>query len=171
MSTAEEMANQAADRVREVIADAEQRAAEIVKAAESEAAGIRERAEADARERIERARAALSDPAGGDGEAPPAAAHAAEPLPGVGAAATEPLPTVADAGPPEAEVVGAPTSHDHPGVRAGNGGGDDAAVRLMAMQMALEGKSREQISTELESKFGSADRSALLDDVLARAGN
>ena len=38
------------------------------------------------------------------------------------------------------------------------------------MKMALDGSDREQIVAELDSKFGSADRSALLDDVLTRAG-
>ena len=40
----------------------------------------------------------------------------------------------------------------------------------MAMKLALDGKGREEIAAELEAKFGAADRSALLDDVFARAG-
>jgi hypothetical protein len=50
------------------------------------------------------------------------------------------------------------------------GNGDDAASRLLAMKLALEGKDRDEIATELVEKFGAADRGALLDDVLARAG-
>ena len=38
------------------------------------------------------------------------------------------------------------------------------------MKLALDGSSRDEIEAELESKFGSGDRGALLDDVLARAG-
>jgi hypothetical protein len=49
-------------------------------------------------------------------------------------------------------------------------GGDDSAARLVAMKMALDGKGREEITSELDSRFGASDRSALLDDVLARAG-
>ncbi len=51
-----------------------------------------------------------------------------------------------------------------------SGNGDDAAARLTAMKMALDGSSRDEIASELESKFGAGDRGALLDDVLARAG-
>ena len=51
-----------------------------------------------------------------------------------------------------------------------NSGGNDAAARLVAMKLAVDGKGRDEIEAELEGKFGSADRSALLDDVLARAG-
>jgi hypothetical protein len=49
-------------------------------------------------------------------------------------------------------------------------GADDSAARLVAMKMALDGGSREQIAAELETRFGASDRSALLDDVLTRAG-
>jgi hypothetical protein len=38
------------------------------------------------------------------------------------------------------------------------------------MKLAVDGKSRDEIETELAEKFGDADRAALLDDVLARAG-
>ena len=38
------------------------------------------------------------------------------------------------------------------------------------MKLALDGKGRDEIAAELDSKFGAADRGALLDDVLARAG-
>ncbi len=53
---------------------------------------------------------------------------------------------------------------------ASSGNGDDAAARLTAMKLALDGVGRDEIASELDSKFGSADRGALLDDVLARAG-
>jgi hypothetical protein len=38
------------------------------------------------------------------------------------------------------------------------------------MKMALDGKSREEIERELSDKLGPGDRSALLDDILSRAG-
>jgi hypothetical protein len=53
---------------------------------------------------------------------------------------------------------------------ANNSGGNDAAARLVAMKLAVDGRSRDEIESELAEKFGDADRSALLDDVLARAG-
>ena len=40
----------------------------------------------------------------------------------------------------------------------------------MAMKLALDGKGRDEIASELEAKFGAGDRGALLDDVLTRAG-
>ena len=48
--------------------------------------------------------------------------------------------------------------------------GDDAAARLVAMKLAVDGKGREEIEAELTQKFGPGDRSGLLDDVLSRAG-
>jgi hypothetical protein len=49
-------------------------------------------------------------------------------------------------------------------------GGNDQAARLVAMKMAIDGSSREQIEGELAAKFGSADRSGLLEEVFSRAG-
>ena len=48
--------------------------------------------------------------------------------------------------------------------------GDDSAARLVAMKLAVDGRSREEIAAELDAKFGAADRAQVLDDVLARAG-
>jgi hypothetical protein len=48
---------------------------------------------------------------------------------------------------------------------------DPGAARLVAMNMALDGASREQIAARIESEFGSVDGlDRLLDDVLRRAG-
>jgi hypothetical protein len=50
--------------------------------------------------------------------------------------------------------------------------GDNAqnhTERLIAMKMAVDGENRDGIETLLTEKFGAADRSALLDDVLSRA--
>jgi cell division septum initiation protein DivIVA len=143
--SADDLARQAADHVRDVIAEAERAAAEIIERAESEAAQIRERAESEARDKLERARRALSELAGETpGPQPP-------PVP-------DPTPP-APAPPPEPP---APAANSH--------GSDDSAARLMAMKMALDGKARDQIATELNQKLGDADRGALLDDVLTRAG-
>lgn len=48
--------------------------------------------------------------------------------------------------------------------------GDSGAARLVAMKLAVDGMSREEIASQLDAKFGSADRAAVLDEVLARAG-
>lgn len=150
--SAEEFANQAAERVRAVIKEAEDRAAEIVREAEEEAARIRERAEADVRERLERARELLSDVGAAPAPQPSQPAETPEP-----AASAQPEETAESPPPPEAEAQ-VP------------GGADEGAARLVAMKMALEGKGREEIESALAERFGAADRSALVDDVLARAG-
>jgi hypothetical protein len=156
---AEELAQQAAERVREVIADAERQASEIVKRAEDEAAHIRERAESEAREKLERARRALSELAGETPDPRPPAPTPEPPTP-------RPDPT-----PPAEPVPEPPSAADGAAsVPASGNGGDDSAARLVAMKMALDGSDRAQIEAELDSKFGASDRGALLDDVLARAG-
>ena len=133
----DELAQQAADRVREVIADAERRAEEIIREAEAEAARIRETA-----------RAETPDPQPPSPVPEPPVPHP-DPTPPADPIPEPPAPTTLGNG---AEATG------------------DVAVRLMAMKLALDGKGREEIASELEAKFGAADRGALLDDVLARAG-
>jgi hypothetical protein len=152
---AEELAGQAAEAVRRVVAAAEERAAEIVREAEAEAARIRERAEADAQERIEGAQHAL------DGLRGKLEGGAAASQPAAESPPTEPHPAPV----PEPAPEPAPDPVPPP---AGNG--DDAAARLLAMKLAIDGKGREEIAYELDAKFGAADRDSLLDDVLARAG-
>ena len=159
MSNAEDLAREAGERVREVIADAERQAAAIVERAEQEAVHIRERAESEARDKLERARRALSELAGETPDPRPP-----EPAPEPPTPRPEPTPPIEpDPAPPSA--ADGPAS-----VPASSNGGDDSAARLVAMKMALDGSDREQIATELDSKFGASDRGALLDDVLARAG-
>jgi cell division septum initiation protein DivIVA len=158
----DDLAARAADTVRRVVSEAEDRAAEILREAEAEAASIREgaeaeakrireRAEADARGQIEAAKRAL-DELGGT-----LAAAATAAIPGGETVPAEPEPEPAEPEPePEPLVPSA-------------GNGDDAAERLVAMKLAVEGKDRAAIEAELGERFGSADRTALLDDVLSRA--
>ena len=68
------------------------------------------------------------------------------------------------AGAPEAPV--SPPSEETASQSTTNG--DDAAERLVAMKLAVDGKDREAIEAELVEKFGPRDRSELLDDVLSR---
>ena len=51
----------------------------------------------------------------------------------------------------------------------GGGESDIAAARLVAMKMALEGASREEIGRHLDENYALAHPDKLLDDVLARA--
>jgi hypothetical protein len=153
---AEELAGQAAEAVRRVVAEAEAKAEEIVRDAEAEAKRIRDEAEAEARERIERARRALSELAG---ETP-------EPGP-----APDPEPAPEPQQNPQPQPVPTPDPEPPPqGPTAAGANGDDAAARLVAMKLAVDGKGREEIEAELSARFGPGDRSGLLDDVLSRAG-
>src|SRR5829696_743647 len=164
---ADDLAAKAAEAVRSVIANAEDRAAEIVRDAEAKAASVREQAEADARAQIEAAKRAL-DELGGTlvaaateaipkSETPdPDAEPEPQPEPG-----PEPDPEPEPAAPePEqpAESPGAPEAPVSP--PAENGG--DAAERLVAMKLAVEGKDPAAIEAELIERFGPGDRSALL---------
>ena len=167
MSNAEKLAQQAGDRVREVIAEAERQAAEIVERAEQEASRIRERAEAEAREKLERARRALSELVGETPDPRPPEPTPEPPTPRPDPTPPpEPMPE-----PPTATEPEPPSAADGAaGIPSSSNGGDDSAARLVAMKMALDGREREQIAAELDSKFGASNRAALLDDVLARAG-
>jgi hypothetical protein len=172
---ADDLAGKAAEAVRQVLAEAESRAAEIVRDAESEATKIREsaerdgaaardRAEADARGQIEAAKRAL-DELGGT-----LAAAVSSALPKDETEPDEPEPEQEEPaespGAPEAPVSPPPEEEPEPEQAARNG--DDAAERLVAMKMAVDGKDEAAIEAELTEKFGSRDRSALLRDVLER---
>jgi hypothetical protein len=75
----------------------------------------------------------------------------------------EPTPTIVpEPEPPPDE--GTPPSPEPPS----DGGADEAAARLVAMKMALDGASREQVEAHLVDSYGPGDRSGLLDDVFAR---
>ena len=160
----EDLAAQAADAVRRVLSQAEKRAAEIVRDAEAKAAGlrkqaeaegaaIRERAESDARGQIEAAKRAL-DELGGT----------------LAAAASSALPKAeSESRPTEIEEEQQPTEEPEPEqATAAGGNGDDAAERLVAMKLAVDGKASAEIEAELVEKFGPRDRSELLKDVLER---
>jgi hypothetical protein len=159
---ADDLAAQAAETVRRVLMEAEDRAAEILREAEAKAAGVRERAEADAVRIRERAEA----DARGQIEA---AKRALDELGGtLVAAATEAIPT-AETQEPEPEPEPEPELDPELDPEPQPGNGDDAAARLVAMKLAVEGQDRAAIEAQLNEKFGAADRSALLDDVLSRA--
>jgi hypothetical protein len=173
---ADDLAAKAAETVRRIVAEGEDRAAEIVRdaeakavsireQAEAEAKQIRERGEADARGQIEAAKRAL-DELGGTlvAAATEAIPKAETPAP---APEPEPEPELDPEPPPEPESPGAPEAPVSP--PAGNG--NDAAARLVAMKLAVDGKDRTAIEAELNEKFGAADRAALLDDVLSRAAS
>jgi hypothetical protein len=49
-------------------------------------------------------------------------------------------------------------------------GADAAAVRLVAMKMALDGSSRDEVDRHLAESYGPGDRGDLLDEVFSRVG-
>ena len=172
----DDLAAKAADAVRGIVAEAEDRAAEIVRDADAKAAGIREQAEAEAKRIRERAEA----DARGQIEA---AKRALDELGGtLVAAASEAIPKAEthepDSGPtpepepepdPKPEQPAEPPGSPETPVSPPPANGDDAAERLVAMKLAVEGRDRAAIEAELSERFGASDRSALLDDVLSRA--
>jgi outer membrane biosynthesis protein TonB len=185
---AEQIVHDVAERVRAVIADAEERAAAIVRDAEEEAKGIRARAEEDARTRlddVQRAFADLQGKLGGSpqGEVIPEPVTVPEPEPPDTPEPTpdpvpDPVPGPEPVPEPTPEPVPEPTPGEPPGPEPGepaadgNGGSlssDKAAARLVAMKMALDGASREEIDAHLAANYDVENREKLLDDVLARA--
>lgn len=169
----EELASQAADAVRRVLSQAEERAAEILRDAEakaasvreqadSEAASIRQRAESDARGQIEAAKRALDELGG----TLVAAASSALPKSETEPEETETEQPAESPGAPEAPV--SPPAEEEPEPEQTATNGDDAAERLVAMKLAVDGKDKAAIEAELTEKFGPRDRGQLLDDVLAR---
>jgi hypothetical protein len=182
---AEQIVHDVASRVREIVAEAEARAAEIVRDAEAEAERIRARAEAEGHERLEIVRRALdelesrvakspsakeSGPGAPSAEISPGPVIVPEPSP---APTPEPGPTpVPEPTPdPVPEPTPPPDEGTPPQVAAGSSSRSDdaAAARLVAMNMALDGASREQIEGHLAENYSLPDAGAVVDDVLALA--
>jgi hypothetical protein len=164
----DDLAQRAADSVRQVIAEAEKRAAEIVSAAERQAEEIRARAEAEAREQVEAARRALEELTSRFGAAAggPPPSRPGRPAPSPTPAAEEPV----ESGATE-PAAPAPAEPPVPAEPAPASGGDDTqAARLVAMKMALDGAARDEIESELARSYSLGDPSALVDEVLAKAG-
>jgi hypothetical protein len=179
-------------RAGEIVAGAEERAREIVSEAEADAERIRSGAERQARERVARARAVLEElgTALGEDEPEPEAATPPEPAelpepaeppepPAPEDAPTEaiPQPVVAESreGPSTDELIAqlkAGATDVPPAaprdVAADDGG--EAAARLVAMNMALDGASREEVDRHLAEGFAVGNRGALIDEVFARVG-
>jgi hypothetical protein len=172
----ESLAGTASDRVRAIIEAAESSAAEIRAEAEAEAERIRARAEERAsvlrrevrgdvqglvgsiREAVDRLRADLDRLEQRLGEADPPAEPTPAPAPSaVGGADEEPDISLA-----EDAAVGL----DGPET----GDGDVEAARLVALNMALDGASREDVAQHLRDNYKLANPSPLLDEVFSSIG-
>jgi DivIVA domain-containing protein len=155
-------------RADEVIAQARQEAAEQVRRAQDSVAGLVSQAD-ELRDRI----GELSRGIGGslEAETPPVPGPVTVPEPAPPTPEVDPTPVIVpEPEPPrepEPEPVPLPEpTPDEPPPAAANG--NDAGARLVAMKMALDGASREEIAEHLAESYDLADAETLLDDVLAR---
>jgi outer membrane biosynthesis protein TonB len=174
----EQIVHDVAEKVRALINDAEQRAAEIVRNAEDDAKEIRARAEAEGRERLAEIRKAFDDLQGKLGaEVEPGPVTVPEPEPPA-VPEPEPPPTPEPAPTPspplEPPTIPEPEPPPDEGTppAAANGGSksdDEAGARLVAMNMALEGASRDEIVAKLEADYELDDPGSVADQVLALA--
>jgi outer membrane biosynthesis protein TonB len=174
----EQIVHDVAEKVRALINDAEQRAAEIVRNAEDDAKEIRARAEAEGRERLAEIRKAFDDLQGKLGaEVEPGPVTVPEPEPPA-VPEPEPPPTPEPAPTPspplEPPTIPEPEPPPDEGTppAAANGGSksdDEAGARLVAMNMALEGASRDEIVAKLEADYELGDSGSVADQVLALA--
>jgi DivIVA domain-containing protein len=89
------------------------------------------------------------------------------PAAGDTAAEAAPDEIVSVPGPPETEPEPEPPAA---GANGGPASDDEAAARLIALNMALSGSPREETAAYLAEHFTLADPDALLDDVYDRAG-
>jgi cell division septum initiation protein DivIVA len=195
----EPLASEASARVREIVAAAESSAAEIRRAAEQQASESAQRAAAEAEsvrgeatrraeecvakvreatslmlEHLEAMESELETLVGGlrstgESQRAPAAAGRAAPD------ADREVPAVAEAAPPAPAPAGGqhaePTSgadREAPVDPAGKG--DEEKARVIALEMALSGKSREEADGYLAGEFTLDDRAKLLDEIYARVG-
>ena len=185
----EQIVHDVAEKVRALINDAEDRAAEIVRDAEAEAKRIREQARSESEDRLAAARSAfeeLQSKLGLTGEVPGGPVPTPEPSP----------PSVPEPTPPPPEPVPEPTPEPEPplipeptpppdeatppqikaepsvngNADAEEKSADNAGARLVAMNMALDGSSREEIEAHLAEHYAIDDAGAIVDDVLQLAG-
>jgi hypothetical protein len=182
----EQIVHDVAEKVRALVTDAEQRAAEIVREAEADAKRIREQAQVESQERLAAARNAFEElqaKLGIGGEVPGGPVPTPEPAP---PSVPEPTPPPPDPAPspepapePEPPLVPEPEPPPDEGTPpqiaaepAVNGArsDDSAAARLVAMNMALDGASREAIEGHLAQNYELDDADALIDEVIALAG-
>lgn len=184
---ADAIARDVADRVRAIIAEAEERAARIVRDAEAEAQRIRDRADQEGATRLEEVRRALDELQGKlagsangvSAEVEPGPVVVPEPEPPAQpepGPVTVPEPTPDPAPEPAPPAIPEPTPPPDegtpPAVASGGPKSADAtAARLVAMNLALEGASRDEIVAQLREQYELDDPAVVADDVLALAGS
>ena len=186
----EEIVTAVADKVRAIVSEAEQKAAQIIRDAEQEAIGIRDRAEAEGRQRVAEVRDALEaledklgagagSRNGASAEVNPGPVVGPEPQPPSPDPTPDPLPEPTPEPPsePEPPLIPEPTPPPDEGTPPSIAAAADPAAksddatsaRLVAMNMALNGDSREAIEAHLAEHYAISDAGAIVDDVLALA--
>jgi hypothetical protein len=163
------LATTASDQIRAIIEAAEQTAAQIRDDAVAEAAQIRSQAEeeasairsdarGDVQELLESLREGVSR-LSADVDRLGEKLRPAEPAPAKPAAAAKPA-TPEPLPPTEPVTATAPDQSD----------GDLEGARLVALNMALDGASRDEVDRYLSENFELSDHGPLLDDVFASIG-
>ena len=197
-SRSSSLASAAGEQVSGIIAAAEAKAAEIESEARTRADAIEAEAEQNATAKVTEAETAVAGLVAqadelrrkvgelGQGLAAPAPAAETQPGPVIVPEPETPEPEVdptpvivPEPGPtpapePTPDTVPEPTPLPQPSepdiTPAAGTNGSDAGARLVAMKMALDGSSREDVEKRLSEEFGVDDPAPLLDDVFARAG-
>jgi cell division septum initiation protein DivIVA len=173
----EQIARELSDRVRELVEDAQRQAGEIIAKAEQDAKRIRESAEGEANAKLAQVRSALDDLQGKLGGSPqaevtPGPVTVPEPAPpDVPEPTPDPVPDPVPGPEPVPEPSPEPVPEPEPPAEGANGtrSPDKAAARLVAMKMALDGSSREEIEGHLAEHYELEHSEKLLDDVMSRA--
>ena len=186
----EQIVDEVAGKLRALIADAEERAAQIVREAEAEAKRIRDAAQTESQERLAAARSALEElqaklglgaevPGGPVPTPEPSPPDIPEPTPPPPDPAPSPEPPPEPSPPLIPEPAPPPDEGTPPQIAAEptvNGSApaakstDAAGARLVAMNMALDGASKEAIAAHLAEHYELDDAGAIADDVLALSG-
>lgn len=177
--------DEAEERAREIVATAEDRAKELIANAEEDAQRIRDRAETEAQDRMAKVRDALSSLEGAltspSSEIDPGPAEVPEPMPPVEPEPSPPAepepqpPAEPEPMPPDPEIEPpAPAQPDREAPQMTNGfkaerSHDSTAARIVAMKMALDGSTREEIAAHLDANYETENNAKLVDDVMARA--
>ncbi|MEK6250592.1 MAG: DivIVA domain-containing protein [Actinomycetota bacterium] len=186
------LADVAAQKVASIVEAAEAKAKEIEADARREADELLSNARDQARDQLERAQRSVANligqadelrerigemaqaVVGGEGirgETEPGPQPVPEPAPPEPEVDPTPV-TVPEPAPlrePEPEPPTIPEPQPEPPMPAAANGADDQAARLVAMKMALDGSSREDIAKHLGANYELAETDELLDAVFERA--
>ena len=181
----ESLAAAASERVRAIVQAAEASAAEIEQAAQQDAQRIRAQAAQSTHALLERLQSMERELEGLVEELRSGAGRMASELSslqaeveklGSGASGGAPAvaPAAAAAESPASVPPPAAKADDEAAPQAASGavedGGDAEGARIVALQMALEGKPRKETAKFLEANFSLSDADALLDEVYASVG-